>query len=435
MTIRVHVVGVLAAAAAVLVCLPASAQQQAQAGPAAAVITTTAQQQTILTSMQPRAMQTYTMVRRRGVPVLVYANGQEFPMQDADEYIEQRRDRGVVQGSMTPAPDPVEFIDRGYEQMPYTDFVNCLDYQTPVKSQSGRGMCHNFAATGMLESLAKRRMMRRGVPEQLAELDLSEEWLCYQSMKWTSEAIGDPELNNEGGWCVQDLQQVYDLAFPMEVFWPYCPESWPEIDGHAAQTDWLDGEKCAWEYWAHRDPGQKPPASIAPFRDHCYPDGPMPAITAVNARSIPSVDEGFAFARTEIADGRPVMLSLVWPSLELCNPQRTMYCVVTDYPFDIQAKKVAGEAVTEDEQALWEQYYLGGHEVLLVGYGRAGTDCEGLWLVKNSHGINSGNDGIVPFTESLLRLSLPGFYTVILSQDAQDQVDSFGERMLDQLRR
>lgn len=99
------------------------------------------------------------------------------------------------------------------------------------------------------------------------------------------------------------------------------------------------------------------------------------------------------------------------------------------------AKKVGPEALTQDEIDIWNQYYLGGHEVLLVGYGRAGTECEGIWLMKNSHGTDAGNNGIVPITESLLRLSFPGFYEADLSETTREDLDRFAATMLEQLAR
>jgi len=430
---RQAIVVLIAAASAVAVCAPLHAQQvQAQAGPAAAVITTPALQQAVLAPLQPRLIQPYTTVRRRGTPVLVYDSGHEFAMNDPQEQIDESR-RYSGGGNMQAEPDPVALIDRGYEDMPYSDFVHVLDYLTPVKSQGPRGLCHSFAATAQLETLIKRRLMRQGVPEQLAEVDLSEEWLAYFSMKQNSENGGDPELNNDGGGCGTDLRAVEDRAFPLELFWPYNPECWPEIPGHPAAIDWTDGEKCAWEYWAHRDPGQLPPASIGPFREHVSPGGPMVSIMEAGFRHLGDIDEALDFARDEIDEGRPVILTLVWPELTLCNPQRSMYCVVDDYPFDLQEKLANGEELTRREQTEWDSYYGGGHEVLLVGYGRPGSDCEGIWLLKNSHGLDSGNLGIVPITDGLIRLSFPNLYTAHLSENARADVDRFAATMLDRL--
>lgn len=437
MTVRASVVGVLIAAAVVLGGgLPAVAQAPAQAGPAAAVITTTVQQQTILTALQPRPIQSYTMIERRGVPVLVYADGHEFVMMDPDECVDRWRAANRGQGNFMPEPDPIELIDRSHEEMPYTEFVHCLDYQTPTRSQAGRGTCHCFAATALLESLIKRRLMRAGVPEQLAEVDLSEEWMVFHSMRGNAADTADGQLGSEGGWCVSDWPYIYNADFPVEAFWPYCPESWPDLPDHPAQIDWQDGRKCAWEYWAHRDPGQKTPASIADFREYCSPAGPMPAVRPANARSVEGdTDAALAHVREQIEQGRPVAMSLIWPSIKLCNPQKSMYCVTEDYPFEVQAKKAGPDALTQDEIDIWNQYYLGGHEVLLVGYGRAGTECEGIWLMKNSHGTDAGNNGIVPITESLLRLSFPGFYEADLSETTREDLDRFAATMLEQLAR
>ncbi len=428
---------IMALMAAMAMCAPCAAQaQQPLAGPAAAVITTPSQQQALATLIQPRPIQPYTFVERQGRPLIVYESGHEFTMIPADDYIDELKKRGTI-GNMSfeAEPDPAGLIDKDYSDMPPSSFVHVLDYLTPVRSQGRRGMCHAFAATAFLEALIKRRLMRHGVPEQLAEVDLSEEWFCYQSMKRKSEYYSVKELSDEGFFGYLDLEMAMDKSFATEMFWPYEPDSWPDTAGHPATIDWVLGEKCAWEWWGHREPAELAPSSIAPFREHASPHGPMLSVTVESSRFIGDPDEGFDLARTEISDGRPVMLSIVWPSMQLTNPQRTMYCVSDDYPFDALEAKLGDGEMTEEQIEAWDDAYGGGHEILLVGYGKAGSDCDGIWMVKNSHGLDSGNDGIVYITESLIRLSFADFAIARLTDDARSDIERFAQTMLEQLER
>lgn len=436
MTIRTSIGSIIVLAAAIVICAPMSAQaQQPLAGPAAAVITTPAQQQAVVTALRPQPLQPYTRGERRGRPLVVFENGHEYVMIPEEEYLDELRKRDAIGNMSADAePDPAALIDKDYSDLSPDKFVHVLDYLTPVKSQAGRGMCHAFAGTAMLETLIKRRLMRYDLPEHLTEVDLSEEWFCFQAMRRKSDYYATPEIGGEGFFGYLDLERVMDKDFVMEAYWPYEPDSWPDTPGHPAEVDWLDGEMCAWEWWAHRQPGELAPGCVAQFRDYVSPGGPMLSIRVESSRFIGEPDEGFDLARREISEGRPIMVSLVWPGMLLTNPQRTMYCVNDDYPFEALEAKLAG-TWTDDQKQEWDDAYLEGHEVLLVGYGKPGTDCEGIWMVKNSWGLDSGNNGIVYLTEGILLLSYVDFGIGRLTQNAKADIDRFGETMREQLNR
>jgi len=74
-------------------------------------------------------------------------------------------------------------------------------------------------------------------------------------------------------------------------------------------------------------------------------------------------------------------------------------------------------------------WYGGGHEILIVGYGKSGTDAEGIWIIKNSHGLNSGFDGYVYITENLISLSFPAVWTAELMDDTYSDLDRFAATM------
>ncbi len=425
--------------AAVVATTMPCAGQEPLAGPAAAVITTPELQQAWVATVSPQTIQPYTMEMRLGRPVVVYENGRSFPLEPMDEFIENHRERDGQMETMAVQSDPPEFVDRDYSDMPDSAFVHVKQYQTPVRDQGDRGFCHVFAATALLESLIKGRMMRKGVPEQFAEIDLSEEWLAYHSMIDKCERFKASEVSGESGDMQLDLCALVDKACPTEVFWPYDTECWCERDPDTdpAAADYADNDKAACEWWAHREPGQKTPASIGLFRGLIAPDGPLPFVTiqADSPRWECDVDAALEVARSEIADGRAVGLSLSWPSLRLTNAALTMYCVTDDYPEQLRNEIAAGQQLTDGQQKKWDKYYIGGHSVLLIGYGRDGGDCEGIWMFKNSHGLNSGNNGIVYITESLLRLSFPAVCMTNLSASTRADIDRFADTMLQQLDR
>ncbi len=376
-------------------CVGASAQQvEVRCGPAAAVITTTAQQQATVSLLQHKTIQPYTTEQRAGRPFIVYENGQAKALIPMDDYEREWRARGGGNMAADPTePDPERLRDIEFDEFPMSQFVHCYGYTTPVRDQNGRGMCHAFASIALLESLAKRR-------------------LYY------------------------DLEQVQSTAVPYEAWWPYDPESWPDVmTGAPPVPKYPAGDrfaaegKCAWELWGHCERDKQPPQSVRDFRELLAPDGPLPRITCQKLQGISEdVDEALRVAKEWIAEGRPVPCSFVWPTLALANDTMSLYYVADDYPFAVRDVKVGDErALTADEVATWEDYYAGGHVVLLIGYGQTGTSAEGIWMLKNSHGLDAGDHGIVYITDSLLRLSFPYITIAGLSDRSKGDLDSFAE--------
>ncbi len=419
-------------------CVGASAQQvEVRCGPAAAVITTTAQQQATVSLLQHKTIQPYTTEQRAGRPFIVYENGQAKALIPMDDYEREWRARGGGNMAADPTePDPERLRDIEFDEFPMSQFVHCYGYTTPVRDQNGRGMCHAFASIALLESLAKRRLMQAGVPEHLAELDLSDEWMSWRAMKDKYERYGTRRLTDEGHFAYYDLEQVQSTAVPYEAWWPYDPESWPDVmTGAPPVPKYPAGDrfaaegKCAWELWGHCERDKQPPQSVRDFRELLAPDGPLPRITCQKLQGISEdVDEALRVAKEWIAEGRPVPCSFVWPTLALANDTMSLYYVADDYPFAVRDVKVGDErALTADEVATWEDYYAGGHVVLLIGYGQTGTSAEGIWMLKNSHGLDAGDHGIVYITDSLLRLSFPYITIAGLSDRSKGDLDSFAE--------
>ena len=438
--------GVLSAATLLIVicCGVALAQPQAgppvQCGPAAGVITTAQQQQAVVAALQPRPLMSYTIERRRSVAYIVYENGLRFAQPTEEDHRQDYFDYGGHMGMATAPtqPDPDRLDNLTWADLPTSLFNNCIEYLTPTRSQSGRGLCHDFAAAALLEALVKHRLMDRGVPAQLAELDLSEEWMGYQAMRQHAENLGSAYLTDDGFCADCNLEMVEDLAWPLEAYWAYDPEQWPEatqgnppMPKYPCGQTYADTGQCEWEYWGHREVGQKLPGSISDFRDHVSPAGPMLAVTATGVSYEGDDDLALQMAKEWIDQGRPIIVSLAWPTMRCATPAKTMYYVPDDYPFDVWRKLAdPDQDVTDAELAVWQQFYGAGHYLLLVGYGKPGTTAEGIWLMKNSHGLTSGNDGIVPITDSLLRLSFPLVVTGMLSEQTRADLDRYADTLM-----
>ncbi len=417
-------------------CLgPAMAQPTAtlRCGPAAAIITTPQQQAAAVASLRPVKAQNWTTVREGRIPYVVYDDGRRYPLMPLDDYLaERKKHRGSKPGGdQSAGPDTPQTVALTVADLPWSDFVNLGDWVTPVRNQQGRGTCHVYGATAVVETLIKRRMMARGVPAQLAEMDLSEEWLTYHAMKHNSDYRGSPKLSGDGGFGDADLLQIADKAYPPEAYWPYDPESWPKAAGkYPCAAAYARDEAVEWEYWAHRQPGQLTPSSIGYFRDHTSPAGPLPDIRARDVGVTGDPDEVIAKIKERIRDDKPVSLGVAWPTggggplwdgVKLFIPP--------GYPMDLHAKIDGGQKLRPAEQTRWDAYYDGAHEFLVFGFGKSGTKAEGLFLAKNSHGIGSGQYGYLFLTENFIRLSYPVLHWANLANTTVTDIDRFAETM------
>jgi len=415
-------------------CLGSAAAQTTtlRCGPAAAIITTPPQQTSVVNSLRPVKAQNWTTVREGRIPYVVYENGQRYPLMPLDNYLAERKKQGgKPQGAQSAGPDSPQTLALTVADLPWSDFVNLGDWVTPVRNQQSRGTCHAYGATAVVETLIKKRMMNKGVPASLAELDLSEEWLVYHAMKHNSEYRGTPKLPDDGGFGDADLLQVSDKAFPLEAYWPYDPESWPNAVGkYPCATAYARDEEVEWEYWAHRQPGQLTPGAIGYFRDQTSPAGPLPDIRVRDVGVTGDPDEVIAKIKERIRDEKPVSLAIAWPAGGggLMWDGVKLY-VPASYPMDLHAKIDSGQALTPAEQTRWDAYYYGAHEFLVFGFGKQGTKAEGLFLAKNSHGIGSGQYGFLFLTENFIRLSYPVLHWGNLANTTVDDIDRFAETM------
>ncbi len=414
----------------------ATAHPQAQTlcGPAAAIITTPQQQQSLITTIQAAPRPLGWTARRPSPrrPTIVYENGDAFVLVPLEDHMARHQKAGGG-GAPLPreaTPDPGSMTAMSEADLPMSLFVHNRKYLTPTRSQGGRGLCHVFAAAAMIESLCKRRLMRQGVPEEKAEIDLSEEWMGYWSMKSTGEREGNELLDGDGGFSNLDLEEVLRKPWQLEAYLPYNPISWPEED--PAVHTWCTSHYRArgvayWECWAHVDRGDDLPLSTRHFNGFVSPDGPLPNIKVRDI--VLDADHGTCLetAKQCIDDGRTACLSLAWPSSKAWNG--TMLHVPPDYPFDLRDKVVNEEALTGREQAEWDDWYIAGHVVQIFGYGKRGTEAEGIWLVKNSHGLGSGFDGILYLTENFIKLSWPDVCHARLTSTTLEDLDRFAETL------
>lgn len=117
--------------------------------------------------------------------------------------------RGVVE---TDAFSPFEF----FRLDAANDLEKAIGFQTPVKSQGGRGTCSIFSAAAEVESLLK---IRDGV-----EYDLSENYLEYLVM---SRIKSNPSEGSDTDWNIPAFQRYGAIH---EATWPYETEDWTSQD-------------------------------------------------------------------------------------------------------------------------------------------------------------------------------------------------------------
>ena len=410
--------------------LPAAAQV-VQCGPAAAVITTSDQQQALLALAQPSRPADGEIVYEGRVPYVVMANGQRIPLIPDDEYLQQREDAGGGESTWRLQPDPPEMAQLTWDDLPWSMFVHCGQWLTPPRSQGGRGICHTFAAAAVVESMVKRELMAAGLPDQLAEVDLSEEWVYFRGIRDYIEETGTEVMYGEGGPATTALEAVLERPWVMEAHWPYDPTSWPKDEqGHpTCAAEFAANSSCSWTCWTHANPDGTPARGVGAFNDNASPAGPLPAISTCDVVTEAGDEACLQLARRCIDEGRTVALSIIWPGWEI--RQYDVMHVPADFPFDLWERKWGGgePPLTPEEEATMSSWQGGGHYVQLFGYGRPGTAAEGIWMIKNSHGGSSGHDGLYYISENLIRASLPSVTAVKLTDQTKRDLQRFADTL------
>lgn len=429
-------------------------QPQVRCGPAAAIITTPRQQQSLVASLRPRRALRWTTKTHAGVPYVTYENGHEYRLMP-EEYVMKawrgesgsggktkaprpdsgghRKQAGTPQRKVavgTPVVDPPEVAALTAADLPWSLFTHAGTHLTPVKSQGGRGLCHVFGATAMVESLVKKHLMARGVPAPLAEVDLSEAWMAFEVLKNRAGGVAGATLPDDGGWPSYTFNVLETTGFLMESYWPYNPICWPKESAalYPCAAPFAQSKTASWECWAQRDVGQNPPASVQQSKGLVSPAGPLP-----NIRTRDTVGDsglsGLELAKENIKRGRTVALTVYWPKGGRMDNGLVLY-VPEGFPLDLWARKAAPDIeLTDDEVAQWYTWFEGGHAVQLFGYGKTGTVAEGLWLIKNSHGLDSGQDGILCATTNFLLASFPGITAADLADITVADLDRFADTM------
>lgn len=121
-----------------------------------------------------------------------------------------------------------------------------IRFQTPVRSQGGRGTCSIFSATALLEGALVR--LNKMNP---SEVDLSEEWLQYLAMQGKM---------SDGSHSTVNMRLLQQMGTVRETTWAYVGEDWkanPTMNPAAKflcgrfATDILRHTSCL---LGHRDP-------------------------------------------------------------------------------------------------------------------------------------------------------------------------------------
>jgi hypothetical protein len=107
--------------------------------------------------------------------------------------------------------------DRGHKAESKSDTLSLITKQTPVRSQMSRGTCSIFSATALIESLLI--INNRAT----SEIDLSEEWLQYASVR---------NKQSDGSSAPSNFNALKTYGLPTEATLPYIGDDWnSELSG------------------------------------------------------------------------------------------------------------------------------------------------------------------------------------------------------------
>ena len=318
--------------------------------------------------------------------------------------------RGMKQADKTVStPSDQAFATTDTSGLNWADFHNVLYLMTPVRDQAERGSCHAMAATALMESLLKLRSMASGAevmvngkPKRIIEeIDLSEQWLMYKT-KWRAHAANNQDCG-DGGSATYDLETVKLYGHIPEVYWRWNPQHGFNdaayhnlVVGDTANGPWN------WKVVAQSVDGN-PPASVNDAIQRRSKD--PKSLESFKVKNVVEGDgrsAGVDYIKDMIINrGLPVAVSVPWPTARMLNGN-LLYVpdAVKDKSEDWCWKDTEWDAGANKNVSKW---FRGGHVVLIMGVGRAGTPAEGLYAFKNSWSRWYGNNGYGYFTENFLK--------------------------------
>lgn len=318
--------------------------------------------------------------------------------------------RGIAQADKTiETPSDQSYASTNTTQLNLTDFDNLMWLMTPVKDQAQRGSCHAMAATALMESLLKMRSISsgnqvivNGKPKRIIEeIDLSEQWLMYKSKARAHSAKN--EDCGDGGSPTYDLETIKLYGHIPEVYWRWNPEHWyydqshqNMVAGDSANGPWN------WKVVAQTVNGNPPATVTEAINKRTKDPQGLESFKVKNIVEGDGHDTGVAYIKDMIINrGLPVAVTLPWPTWRMENGC-LLYVpdAIKDKSEEWCWKDTEWDANAKANVSKW---FRGGHCVLIMGVGKAGTPAEGLFIFKNSWSRWYGNDGYGYFTENFLK--------------------------------
>ncbi len=343
-----------------------------------------------------RRLEVPTDLVLRGVPAVRFSYGDFILL--TEPQLESHPDSAGDPGIQATPPDE-HHAGKTVADLSWSRFYNTLHLQTSVKNQGSRGTCHVQAASGLAEAMYNRRALNAGQGEKL--IDLSEQWLQYMVKKNADFSVE----TGDGGNTQVDLETIRDQGHVPEVYWKYDARHWSNMAEYASLAGDTPGKSpWPWRLVAQTTTGQPPPAvTVAISRRGANPNG-LENFKIKNITSGGTGTTGVNFITNKINQGIPVAIAVPWP-------RGVMFadgCIIF----------VPDEALNKTRAELWDDVYpddhptgglrgkskwfRGGHAIIIVGYGKPGTEAEGLYAFKNSWSRWWGNDGYGYFSKTWL---------------------------------
>jgi hypothetical protein len=289
----------------------------------------------------------------------------------------------------------------------WSDFQHCLWLMTPVKDQGQRGSCHAMAATGLMEALLKLKSAISGEPVNIAgttyhineEIDLSVEWLEYAAKKRAHGAAN--QRCGDGGDPAYDLETVRQQGHVPESFWRYNPQHWFNDPAHASMVVGDSGDgPWNWKVVAQTTDGNPPWAVQQAIAARNNDPAGLLTFGISNLHQGGDHDTGLNYIKSMVNSGRPVVVSVPWPTGRMIANGCVLY--VPDLAKDRSEAQLWADTESSGGKMV-SKWFRGGHCIMVMGIGRAGTPAEGLYAFKNSWSRWWGKDGYGFFTEAYLK--------------------------------
>jgi len=182
-----------------------------------------------------------------------------------------------------------------------------------------------------------------------------------------------------------------------EICWRYDPRSWSGIPSQAAlDRSALPNPPWSWRTITQTEDGTCPAAVTQELSRR--PGDPQ-GIETYKIKNIVETGNGQAgidAIKARIDAGNPVAVWVPWPTNAMIADGCILYVpdAVKDHTEDW-----CWNDLGPDGKSKW---FRGGHAIIIVGYGRAGTPAADLFALKNSWSRWWGNEGYGYFTKAFL---------------------------------